>query len=117
MYFHDCVERKIRVHVIHQTGDKLAVNKQARLVGQNGRCPYIFCVFAGVRILFHHHMYYPTKCTGFVPPEDDLTDFRISEEGSRAPTEFWDPRRRSYRTAEGTALTLSKLKDPYISNA
>lgn len=42
--FYDDIERKVRVHVIHETGDKPAVNTQTRLVRQNGRCPCWFCV-------------------------------------------------------------------------
>ena len=118
MEFFDGSTRKVREDAIFQTGDKPSVNKQAGLVGHNGRCPCRFCIFAGVLHPTYKHLYYPTRCDVTVTTSDDPPGFLI---GDRAhETEFrvlWEPEGIHLRSESDIEQTLASLEDMSLSKA
>ena len=118
MQFFDGSTRKVRVHVIFQTGDKPSVNKQAGLVGHNGRCPCRFCIFAVVWHPTQKNLYYPTRCDVTVTTSDDRTRFRIGDGAHE--TEFrvlWEPEGLHLRSENEIEQMLASLEDMSLSKA
>ena len=116
--FFDGSTHKVRVHVVLQTGDKPSVNKQAGLVGHNGRCPCRFCIFAGVWHPDYKHVYYPTRCDVITPTTIDPTAYRVGDRVNETQLAvLWEPQSLQLRSESEIEQTLTELEDVFLSKA